>query len=894
MSQLPPSTDLTGTLVGHFRLTALLGRGGMGEVWSAEDQRLGRVVAVKLLTAEFVADPERRARFLREAKAAAAVTHPNIVVVYEVGEADGQAFIAMEHVGGLSLRARLALGLPTLEEAVGWGRDIADALARAHSAGIVHRDLKPENVLFDSDGRIKVLDFGLAKIAEPVTTSADPTQIPSAAESEWMSTDQAVTGAGRVLGTAGYMAPEQALGKPVDAKADLFALGVMLYEMLTGGRPFAGATQMELIISTIRDAHTPLRQRAPRLPDHLTQIVEQCLAKIPANRPAGAADVVQALARPASLRDLPSATAATVHVLPAVRPARGPWLIAGAAVATALVAVAVWRTSTAPHPLPPTTVSPPTVPQSISPQLPAPEPHTRNPAALAALQDALRSYRAGGPLSAGLARALALDADFPLANLYMAWAWGQRNLSKSREFYEKAARGSALLSPRDKLFLEALDPLVRREPIDPQEGAKRLRAAVAQFPQDPKFLTMLGELVETLAPVPGVALAAPLHEALQLYERATAADPTFVPVHAVSVRLLAYLGDARALAAAEACIEAQPAAQACHAILAALQQHAGRCDRVEATAKRVIAALPSVGDSYLTLAAALYAQGRPLQAVRSWVQEGVQRQPEAARKSTEAVYQASFAVLSGDVSATLVAYEAIAALHAFDGAQRLAQISAERADFLVETGNLQLAGQIAFDAYQSRDAWTGPGAMTELDLAYDPTFNLLDLQLRTGRLAAAEHDRLRDAAIAGWKAKLAPRYHPYLGWFAHTGATTRAGAEQALAALQQFQPAPVFSLYAQPDGALGRLYLLAGRAAEALPYLQTAVRSCGALTNPLGDTRAHLDLAQAYAALGQNAAACTELQVVGGRWGRAAPALVGGVLAARLATEMACSGRLGL
>jgi serine/threonine protein kinase len=217
----PPSLLVHGQRVGRYAVREKLGAGGMGEVYLAEDTRLGRRVALKLLPSELGRDAERRARFEQEARAASALNHPNVCAIYEVGESeDGRHFIAMEYVEGQSLRARLEDSGPELTEALEIAVQVAGALAAAHEVGVVHRDIKPENLMLRPDGYVKVLDFGLAKLAERPTTDSAPTRAVIKTEP------------GVVMGTVSYMSPEQARGLAVDARTDLWSLGVVLYEMV--------------------------------------------------------------------------------------------------------------------------------------------------------------------------------------------------------------------------------------------------------------------------------------------------------------------------------------------------------------------------------------------------------------------------------------------------------------------------------------------------------------------------------------------------------------------------------------------------------------------------------------------------------------------------------------
>src|SRR5262245_22362806 len=257
----------------HYRMLSLLGKGGMGEVWLAEDMQLGRKVAVKLLPAEHTTQPERVRRFVREARAASALNHPNIITIHEIGEVENAHYIVTEYVEGETLRQRLANAPEKqlkLAEAIETAAQIAAALSAAHDAGITHRDIKPENVMVRRDGIIKVLDFGLAKLTEPSAPVVD-TQDPTVAG--------ASTEAGIVMGTPRYMSPEQARGEKVDARTDIFSQGVMLYEMIAGRGPFVGATTSEIIAAILRDEPPPLDRYAPEAAPELESILSKALRK---------------------------------------------------------------------------------------------------------------------------------------------------------------------------------------------------------------------------------------------------------------------------------------------------------------------------------------------------------------------------------------------------------------------------------------------------------------------------------------------------------------------------------------------------------------------------------------------------------------------------------------
>jgi serine/threonine protein kinase/tetratricopeptide (TPR) repeat protein len=268
-----------GTRLGSYEVLAAIGEGGMGEVYRAFDPRLGRDVALKVLPADMARDPARLERFTREARAVAALNHPHIVTIYSTEEADGIRFLTMELVEGESLEALIpAVGMP-LTRFFDVAVPLADALAAAHQKQITHRDLKPANVMVAADGRVKVLDFGLA-VAAPRESNASA-----------LATALQVTAPGTILGTLPYMSPEQVEGIAVDHRTDLFSLGVMFYEMLTGARPFKGTSPAQLVSSILRDSPAGVRTVRLEVPESLSQLITRCLQKPPANRIQSAREV---------------------------------------------------------------------------------------------------------------------------------------------------------------------------------------------------------------------------------------------------------------------------------------------------------------------------------------------------------------------------------------------------------------------------------------------------------------------------------------------------------------------------------------------------------------------------------------------------------------------------
>src|ERR1039457_2817541 len=267
-----------GTKLGPYEIQSPLGAGGMGEVYRATDTKLGRDIALKVLPAEMAHDPERLPRFWREAKALAQLDHPKIVTTYSVEEFEGIHFLTMQLVEGQTLDRLIGTGGLPLEQIVEIAVALGDALAAAHEKGIVHRDLKPANVMVSSEGRVKVLDYGLAKDIRATNSSA-------------AMTSDSRTQIGVVMGTPAYMSPEQASGRPLDHRTDIFSLGVLLHEIATGRRPFEGSSSAELISAILRDAPPSVTEVRPDLPNDLARIVRRCLEKDPRHRLQTARDV---------------------------------------------------------------------------------------------------------------------------------------------------------------------------------------------------------------------------------------------------------------------------------------------------------------------------------------------------------------------------------------------------------------------------------------------------------------------------------------------------------------------------------------------------------------------------------------------------------------------------
>ena len=276
-------------MLGHYRIESKLGEGGMGVVYKARDVHLDRLVAIKVLAREAVGNPERKRRFVLEAKAASLLNHPNIITIYDIDEADCNGdsvdFIAMEYVEGQPLSRLIQDRLLSVEEVLSYSVQIASALAVAHTAGLIHRDIKPANIMVTSSGHVKVLDFGLAKLLDRNVGNETASTVTAGVS----------TKIGAILGTTAYMSPEQAEGKPVDSRADIFSFGAVLYEMLAGRRPFQGGSQVSTLMAVLRDTPAPLKRLRPEVPAKLHYLVSRCLEKDAKDRYASAGELGQEL-----------------------------------------------------------------------------------------------------------------------------------------------------------------------------------------------------------------------------------------------------------------------------------------------------------------------------------------------------------------------------------------------------------------------------------------------------------------------------------------------------------------------------------------------------------------------------------------------------------------------
>ncbi len=790
------------TRIAHFKIIGKLGQGGMGIVYRAVDEKLEREVALKVLPPAFVDDPERRSRFLREARSAAAVSHPNIATIHEVGEDAGSVYIAMELASGRSLRAIVAEGRLSGERAIAIARGIARGVARAHERGIVHRDLKPDNVMVGEGDEVKVLDFGLAKIRDDVR----------AIELDSASTAAALTAEGAVLGTPAYMSPEQMVGRLVDARSDVFSFGVMLYEMTTGVRPFAGNT-MEMATRIQRDEPAKPSSIAPIGPA-LEAIILRCLRKEPEGRFANAGELLSALdavAKPAA-------------------PPRRRLRLAVAPIAIGIVVVAIWAAR-----------------HRDEPAATSALPSSQNAAADAAYRAALASLHAGtGRVLLEAKRAAELDPDFAAAHLLVALA--SRCHQEERGHYARAAELYTQLGDRDREILRALDPACRNDPPDLRESAKRLRE-LAERRNDAELWFHAAHF----SPDPAQALLDVDHE--------IALAPEFAHAYGMKAELLRALGNfPAAIEATETCIQRSPEAARCaeHAMFAVFES--GDCERAVREATHAMSVGVKYQTPYIVRAQAALAQGEPFAAAAALLSKATSAEP--AKGFHLPRYAIALDILHGDFDNARQALEAVDREQARSPLEQdHAWPAAMEVVIAEETGDPATAAQLAATFLANRATWT-PSA----EVRQDPTA----LFTRAAHEDARETARVIDSRLKMWAATSADdaivtTAYLWRQLFA-ASVDTAEDAEAALARLPSLElPHQTADVANEP---IGRTFLRAGRTDEAKRWLTSSAHACNVLDAPVLAIRAHLDLGELYEKLGDKSSACAEYTEVVARWAK--------------------------
>ena len=842
----PPADGGEPARLAQFVLLGRLGQGGMGVVYRARDEKLRRAVAVKVLPRAVSDDEESRSRFLREARAAAAINHPNVATIYDAGEADGRVFIAMELVEGETLRNRLTRGPLTPPEALRMVRGVARGLARAHARGVVHRDLKPENVMLDHDGEPKILDFGIAKLHDPGAPDV----------SALARTMTQATEAGRVLGTLGYMAPEQARGAKVDARADLFSLGVVLYEALAGVAPFRGETPLEVLVAASRDTPVPLTELRQDLPPGLDAIVQRCLAKAPDDRFAGAQELLEAL------EALDGKTAVTGHMAPTLPPRRLE-LRYGVALGLGLLAIGgalAWR-HLAPSPAQPrpassataTIAAPTTITDYPPPKTTSAEAATDYAQAMQALRDA--SFEAA---DTHLLHAVQLDPSFAEAHLVLAWKASQTT-EDARKHLAAAVELRSRFGQRDSAVLEVLQARLALDRPDFEGDWQRWEGLTDRFPLD-----------ATVAVSAGLSALQAGHavEGLALLDRARTLDAKFAVADWARARYERDTGDLEgAVASADRCLGVSPSASGCLDVRASVEQRLGQCSALERDARKMIAVDPGSATPYTWLASALVARGAPIESIGEALRHARENESdptEKQRKGIDATISVSW--LTGDFASVIATFPELDRFKASVTSDAyVGQIVNDELFTLDEAGQTERALAVA-DGYFKRL----PVLMS--DTPSSARRMALTIRRRAGRIPDDEFRATREAWAREDMAKAAPG-QANLVWFSYYGqpASTPSDAREALAALPQYSPLPPYEGSVYHERVMGHVLLLAGRVDDAIPHLRRAVSGCFDPNFIPSHQYAAEMLGEALEGKGDIPGACAAYGEVLAHWGSARP-----------------------
>ncbi len=849
-----PAPDLIGATLHQYQVTALLGHGGMGVVYRAQDTRLGRQVALKVIPRALSHDEERRRRFLREARSAAAIAHPNIATIFEVDEAEGRVFLVMELIDGETLRETLRAGALPIPEAVRIGKAIARGLSKAHEKGIVHRDLKPENVMITREGDVKILDFGLAKLSSEANNRT---------ELENQPTDVAVTEVGVVLGTLAYMSPEQASGAPLDARSDLFSFGVVLFELVTGRAPFAGATRRDVLAALLRDAPVAPSRYNPSAGPDLERAILRCLRKKPEDRFASADEVLAALEGKA---EIPRQGRAR---LPAALVAAGGITVAGAA-----LLLGVGRTTPVAKPTPSIASAIPSPAPHVARMVDLPAPATQLPTAAAAFMSAMQALHDDNWFKAlGLfAEAAKLDPTMAAAHLYLSLASVVMNdPSTRRAEYEKATGLRSQLGERDRALLEALQPFLQSAIQDIAEVDRRLRALAERYPGDEEIWMLIG-----LVHYGTAAALAPAEKALTL-------DPTDAQSwenKGHGSLAVGRFADARA--AFERCGSLSVDGADCFAWTGITYSLEGKCADYEREMRRAADRNPFWSFALLW---AIASTGHSKTALQETEKQALSALPSPMDAQYEgAGVDVRLAILEGDFTAASALVKRESAMVAADPGRGASypphyDLTSQRLEIALETGDDAATRQLVGDFLAHRDAWP-----------FEAMFGHgVDLSLYAARLLAASGQPPSDfeAQRKTWidKALFAGADRAQIWDYGYASpALTAREAEAALDALPSWgppSPTPpnfddLFGRMGSPEADIGRVYLLAGKVDLAIDHLQRAVATCDLYTSTLDHLRAALNLGRALEENGDVAGACDAYGKVLQQWGRAKPRSVTG------------------
>ncbi|MEQ9317891.1 MAG: protein kinase [Polyangiaceae bacterium] len=854
---------LADTRLGRYLVQSQLGHGGMGAVYRAHDTLLDRGVALKVLRDDAENGDGDRRRLLREAQAAAKLDHPNIVRVYDVAELDGSLCIAMELVEGTTLRERTHGADHDLDTRIGWLLDIAHALEAAHAAGVVHRDLKPDNVMLRSDGVLKVLDFGIAKLVRHDIDTLDL---------------DTVTDDGELVGTPAYMSPEQLSQLRVDGRTDQFAWGVLAFELLTGQLPWGERDLLQTLTAVLRQEAPRACDLVPELGQAVSAVIARTLAKDPALRFATITDAASALERAHTPRRQsfvppvadPLLSLAPTQPVVRARRWRLPLMMAGW-LAVLGVGAAFHRCTEAPPAAPnaPSGATASSSPRAVT-DLEAPE--TTSPAALAAYQSYLTGYRSGSRSLEELNRAIELDPELAVAHVRLALRSYVWQPDTARIHAAKAISLRDRLVPRDRAMLSMVEPLVMAQPADHAAWLVAATEATNAFPHDAELRWFQGW---------AYGMNRQVDQARRAFREATELDPGFAwawQFLAESNAKRGHVDEARGQV--DACLEANPAADTCRLIRIVLQSTAGRCADVLEDIDRLLLAQPGDVPMLERRSFALVALGKPYEAAEATLAR-IERVAEAESWRASR-HRAQLRAFRGDFEGALTAvdeWEAAVAKSTFEVVH--AAPTALRAELLIEMGELERARRLADDYFNRRAAWVPDPRRSEFAIAEDARPVLWEAQRLAGDAAAnAARIAWRDAYLA------AGRSLAQLAWLHVDAAFARdeAEARAALAAIPQ-DGLPTYAPLSPVHALRGRVLARAGKTHQAIEQLELAVAECRRFKHPMVYSRALADLGEAYERAGDRRA-CQSYAALLERWSPARSVTAAKV--ARRAAALSC------
>jgi serine/threonine-protein kinase len=850
-------------IAGRYVVEREIGRGGMGAVYAALDTRLGRRVALKTLTQD--TSLAHRRRLEAEARAVASIDHPGIVTLFDVVEDAGETVLVMELVDGDSLRSIMNDRALSPEEVADVVCEVSEALMAAHAKGFVHRDVKPDNIMVRRDGRVALLDFGVAKV-----TSGNPA-----------SPTLGATGPETIVGTPSYLSPEQARGASVAPATDQFALAVTAYEMLARSLPWETTTPMLTIASIVSSEPKPLEGFDRGVRD----VLARGLAKAPEARFSDVRELGAALStalgvppttrRQRSIVPLPHDSARVPSAIetdktllasettaaPPARPRHAPKIAVALAVVVACgAALFVMRRHRAP---PPPAASPTLAIADI------PADGTTDAHARAMFRDAMRSMSIGRgdvPVMALLDEAIRADPEFAAAELQRAIVSFRRSGALDvggRHAYLAALEHQAKLDPRDAELLRALGPSFT-DPPDWRESGKRLEAMLAHRPGDAQAWEALGILRFKLSDLDAA------EDALQHEQTVDpgAYTPYFLRGH-LRVNHADIAGARRLFSE---CIDRVPATIQCRGALVWIDRMGGECTTADHVAREMVVLAPDLSLGYAQRAETTAALDAPRETLRELLAQ--KRAHETIQSPAEqADDESAVALRSGDFTTALAFLDAADAAEDGETTDQRGMRAVLRTSVLREIGDTKKAGDVAM-AYLDR---TMARALPEQPWQ-DRTGTLLSVAFEAGRLTHADYVKRRDDWVQSWRARLDPAGWQHDGLVIWIGAYANAkpspaGAEEALAALPAFGAHDLdrndTSVH-EHEPEMGALLLAAGRVDEAVRHLESATRWCRLV--PF--VSAWRSLGQARLARGDSQGACAAFAMVEKLWGHAKPASV--------------------